>query len=203
MKTYTFSEWRYFMDVNGIKGVSSVDSYTSTAKAVDTAKTSSYGKEAAAIYEKSSEAKSASSNKALVAKLQADAENRVSQMRSLVADMLSKQGIAIKTNDDMWKALANGNFSVDEAAAKEAQEAISEDGYWGVKQTSQRIFDFAVALSGGDSAQMDKMLDAFKKGFNEATKSWGKSLPDISSKTYDAVLEKFEAYKNGEITEEI
>ena len=47
------------------------------------------------------------------------------------------------------------------------------------------------------------MLDAFKKGFNEATKSWGKSLPDISSKTYDAVLEKFEAYKNGEITEEI
>lgn len=193
------------MDVNGIKSVSSVDSYTSTAKAsVDTTeKTGSYGKDAAAIYEKSNDAKSASSNKALVAMLQADAENRVSQMRSLVADMLSKQGVAIKTNDDMWKALANGNFTVDEAAAKEAQEAISEDGYWGVNQTSQRIFDFAVALSGGDSEQMDKMLEAFKKGFNEATKSWGKSLPDISSRTYDAVLEKFEAYKNGEVTEEI
>ena len=80
--------------------------------------------------------------------------------------------------------------------------AISEDGYWGVNQTSQRIFDFAVALSGGDSEQMDKMLAAFKKGFDQATKAWGKSLPSISSQTYDAVLEKFEAYKNQSATEE-
>ena len=191
------------MDVGSISSVSSVNSYTSTAKTADTTEKSTYGKDAAAIYEQSNDVKSASSNKALVAKLKADAENRVSQMRSLVADMLSKQGVAIKTADDMWKALASGNFTVDAATAKEAQDAISEDGYWGVNQTSQRIFDFAVALSGGDSEQMDKMLEAFKKGFSEATKSWGKSLPDISSRTYDAVLEKFEAYKNGEITEEI
>lgn len=191
------------MDINSISNVNSLDSYSNTPKVADTSSKSSYSNDTAAIYEQSNDAKSASSNKALIAKLKADAENRVSQMRSLVADMLSKQGVAIKTADDMWKALANGNFTVDEATAKEAQDAISEDGYWGVKQTSQRIFDFAVALSGGDSKQMDKMLEAFKKGFSEATKSWGKSLPDISNKTYDAVLEKFEAYKNGEVTEEI
>ena len=36
------------------------------------------------------------------------------------------------------------------------------------------------------------MRDAFKKGFDEATSTWGKSLPDISQKTYQAVMDKFD-----------
>ena len=40
------------------------------------------------------------------------------------------------------------------------------------------------------------MLEAFKKGFSQATKAWGKDLPDISSQTYDAVIKKFDDYKN-------
>ena len=39
------------------------------------------------------------------------------------------------------------------------------------------------------------LLDAFKKGFEEATKTWGKDLPDISKQTYDAVVEKFDKWK--------
>ena len=35
------------------------------------------------------------------------------------------------------------------------------------------------------------------KGFDEATKAWGKELPEISKKTYEAVEKKFEAWKNG------
>ena len=117
-------------------------------------------------------------------------------MQNLVSEMLSKQGKAFSTADQMWKMLANGDFTVDAKTAQEAKDAISEDGYWGVNQTSQRIFDFAVSLSGGDSEKMDKMLAAFEKGFKQATKSWGKALPDISSQTYDAVHKKFEEYKN-------
>lgn len=45
------------------------------------------------------------------------------------------------------------------------------------------------------------MIDAFKKGFKDATKSWGKDLPDISQRTYDAVLDKFDKWKNGSTTE--
>ena len=41
------------------------------------------------------------------------------------------------------------------------------------------------------------MIAAFKKGFEQATKSWGKTLPDISQRTYDAVMKKFDAWKNG------
>lgn len=185
------------MDVNSISNTSTAtSSYGNTSKKSVSSKESTYGTDTAAVYEQSSDVKNAASNKALAQKLKADAENRVSQMRSLVEDMLTKQGHAINKADDMWKILASGNFTVDSATAKEAQAAISDDGYWGVNQTSQRIFDFALSLSGGDSEQMDKMLEAFKKGFSQATKTWGGALPDISSRTYDAVLEKFESYKN-------
>ena len=108
--------------------------------------------------------------------------------------MMTKQGVAIGQADDMWKFLASGDFTVDAETKAKAQEAISEDGYWGVKQTSQRIFEFAEALSGGDSETMEKMKDAFIKGFKEATKSWGKELPSISNDTYDAVMDKFDKW---------
>ena len=153
------------------------------------------------VYEKSSGQTSGTVTKktdyALVNKLKADAEQRTSQLRSLVEKMMTKQGVAIGTADDMWKFLAKGDFTVDEATRAQAQADIADDGYWGVDQTSDRILDFAKALSGNDPEKADLLLDAFKKGFKEATKSWGQDLPDISQRTYDAVVEKFNKWKNG------
>ncbi len=137
----------------------------------------------------------------MVAKLKADAEQRTSQLRSLVEKMMTKQGTAIANADSMWSFLADGNFTVDEETQKQAQADIAEDGYWGVEQTSDRILDFAKALSGNDPEKADLLIDAFKKGFEDATKSWGKDLPDISQRTYDAVLDKFDKWKNGSTTE--
>ncbi len=110
----------------------------------------------------------------MVAKLKADAEQRTSQLRSLVEKMMTKQGTAIANADSMWSFLADGNFTVDEETQKQAQADIAEDGYWGVEQTSDRILDFAKALSGNDPEKADLLIDAFKKGFEDATKSWGK-----------------------------
>ena len=145
------------------------------------------------VYEKSSGQTSGTVTKktdyALVNKLKADAEQRTSQLRSLVEKMMTKQGVAIGTADSMWSFLAKGDFTVDEATRAQAQADIADDGYWGVDQTSDRILDFAKALSGNDPEKADLLLDAFKKGFKEATKSWGQDLPDISQRTYDAVVE--------------
>lgn len=153
------------------------------------------------VYEKSSDQTSGTVTKktdyALVNKLKADAEERTSQLRSLVEKMMTKQGVAIGTADSMWSFLAKGDFTVDEATRAQAQADIADDGYWGVDQTSDRILDFAIALSGNDPEKADLLLDAFKKGFKEATKSWGQDLPDISQRTYDAVVEKFNKWKNG------
>ena len=153
------------------------------------------------VYEKSSDQTSGTVTKktdyALVNKLKADAEERTSQLRSLVEKMMTKQGVAIGTADSTWSFLAKGDFTVDEATRAQAQADIADDGYWGVDQTSDRILDFAKALSGNDPEKADLLLDAFKKGFKEATKSWGQDLPDISQRTYDAVVEKFNKWKNG------
>ena len=100
----------------------------------------------------------------------------------------------------MWKFLAKGDFTVSADVKVQAEADIAEDGYWGVKQTSDRILDFAKALAGNDPDKAEEMLEAFKKGFKQATGAWGKELPEISQKTYDAVLEKFDAWKNGEET---
>ena len=62
---------------------------------------------------------------------------------------------------------------------------------------SERIFSFAQALAGDDEEKMTKMKEAFEKGFKEATKTWGKKLPDISQNTRDAVLKKFDDYFAG------
>ena len=137
------------------------------------------------------------SNASVVAQLMADQETRMAQMQSLVTKMFSKQGITIGTADDMWKALAGGNFTADADTIAQAKEDISEDGYWGVKQTSERIFSFAQALAGDDEEKMTKMKEAFEKGFKEATKTWGKELPGISQDTRDAVLKKFDDYFAG------
>lgn len=199
------------MDMNAINSVTSTfNSYqTSQAskKVSETAdKTTTTDKtETGVVYEKSSQtAKNTVTKKTdykMVEKLKADAEQRTSQLRSLVEKMMTKQGTAIANADSMWSFLAEGNFTVDEETQKQAQADIAEDGYWGVEQTSDRILDFAKALSGNDPEKADLLIDAFKKGFDDATKSWGKDLPDISKRTYDAVLEKFDKWKNGSTTE--
>ena len=159
--------------------------------------------ETAVVYEKSKETetvKTTANNKvdreAIIAQMKADTEARMAQMQELVRKMMQGQGNALAQTDDVWKFLASGDYTVTEAAKLQAQEDISENGYWGVEQTSQRILDFAKALSGGDVSKADLLLDAFKKGYEEATGAWGKELPEISKKTYEAVEEKFAAWKN-------
>ena len=197
------------MNINFINDVATAYStsaaYTSSTKksaeSTDSADKSKFS-ETAATYEKSSDADRVSSKEtdrsAIIAKMKADAEEQKARLFDVVRQSIAKQGQTIGIADDMWKFLANGNFTVDEETKKQAQADIAEDGYWGVEQTSDRILDFAKALSGGDASKAEELLDAFKKGFNEATKAWGKELPDISQKTYDAVLKKFETWKNGE-----
>lgn len=199
------------MGVNSITGTTTNNYETKTYKketsaaASGTTSMDTAAKDTGVIYEKSTDTKTSGVTKktdtALVAKLKADAEERTSQLRSLVEKMMTKQGIAIGTADDMWKFLAKGDFTVDAETKAQAEADIAEDGYWGVEQTSERILDFAKALSGNDPEKADLLIDAFKKGFEDATKSWGKDLPDISKRTYDAVLDKFDKWKNGSTTE--
>lgn len=157
----------------------------------------------AAVYEKSAgktetaaysvNKMSKSDREALVARLNADQEKQQSQLTSMVSKMMGKQAMAYG-NANMWKFLASGEYKVDAATKAQAQKDISEDGYWGVKKTSQRLFDFASALAGDDVEKMKKMQSAMEKGFKQATKAWGKELPSISRDTMDAANKLFDDY---------
>ena len=205
------------MGLNGVNsyytGYEAVSGKKTAAKDIDNT-TASKNTDVAATYEASnvsdkasaSSVKSKAANPELIAKLKADSDNRLQQLQSLVTNMFkkqmfSKQGITIGTADDMWKVLASGNFTADADTIAKAKEDISEDGYWGVKQTSDRIFDFAQALAGDDEEKMKSMKKAVEKGFKEATKTWGKELPDISKNTYNAVMDKFDKYFSSKKTD--
>lgn len=133
---------------------------------------------------------------ALVQSLKADLDNQMTRFTNMMTQMFQKQGItgAAAQGDNMWKMIASGNFTVDAQTKAEAQQAISEDGYWGVKQTSQRIFDFAYALAGDDPEKMKEMQAAVEKGFEQATKSWGRELPSIAQETHSAIGDLFDSY---------
>lgn len=154
----------------------------------------------AAVYDKTK--LSENDRKTIVAQLKAEQEKRQSQLVNLVKDMISKQSNTYGAANNIWGFLAKGNFTVDADTKVQAQKDISEDGYWGVKQTSERILSFATALAGDDPKNLEKMRDAFLKGYKQAEKTWGGELPDISKRTYDAVLDGFDKLMNPK-TEEV
>ena len=199
------------MGVNGVTEVTNniATTYASTVNSpVDDKKKDKeveVKKEAAAVYEKSEENTSTSkvSSKEtdrakIIQQLKADDALRQQQLLDIVHKMMGKQaktyGIANSDNDEdsIWKFLAKGDFTVDAATKAQAQEDISENGYWGVKQTSERILDFAKALAGDDPEKLEKMRSAFEKGYKQAEKTWGGELPDISKQTFDAVMKGFD-----------
>ena len=158
----------------------------------------------AAVYEPSTENKeeakkttaprTEADRQALIARLKAETDARTEKLRNIVQEMIAKQANAYGHTADIYQLLASGEFNVDEATKAEAEADIAEDGYYGVKQTSDRILDFAKALSGDDPTKAQELLEAFKKGYAQAEKTWGGELPDICKRTYDAVIEKFDAW---------
>ena len=132
----------------------------------------------------------------LVESLKADLDSQMSRFTNMMVQTFQKQGISAASlqGDNFWKFMASGNYTVDAKTKAEAQEAISEDGFWGVKQTSQRIFDFAQAVAGDDVETMKKMQAAVEKGFEQAGAAWGGDLPSICGDTHTAVGKLFDEY---------
>lgn len=190
-----FSKEGSIMNVNSVNNVAAYTATTNTKTYTKSSNdTSTTTDNSGVVYEKgtNTSSKTIYAKEDVVARLKADADSRTAQLKSLVEKMMSQQGIKIGEADDMWKFLASGDYTVTPEVKAQAQADIADDGYWGVEQTSDRIIEFAKALVGDDPDKAESMRAAFEKGFKAATKAWGKDLPDISQKTYDAVMKKFD-----------
>ncbi len=81
-----------------------------------------------------------------------------------------------------------------QAEIDQAKEDVSENGYWGVEKTSDRLLEFAKAVSKDDPSKGEALLQAVKDGFKAAEALWGGKMPDITQKTYDRTMEKFDEW---------
>ena len=190
-------------------------SSTKDTSAADKTTSDNSTKNNGVVFDKSESTKNDSTNQiynkdAIISKLKADQQSRLESMQSLVEKLLNKQKgtfdlASLMKKDDVSGLNLSATFeeaakNADPETIKAAQESISEDGYWGVNKTSDRLVSMAIALSGGDASKADEMMAAIQKGYDRATSAWGKDLPDICKDTLEATKQKMDDWKNGKTT---
>lgn len=185
------------MSVNGI--TSATDVYTAAQtpakQAAASAEANTAAKDTGVVYEASTTATDGKNKitdySSIVSSMKQELSSKNTQLQNLVNQLLGKQATKYTKLADLFK-----NLNADPATIAQAQKDVSEDGYWGVEQTSDRLVAMAQALSGGDAEKADEMIAAMKKGFEQATKAWGEDLPDICKNTIDTAVKKMETWRD-------
>ncbi|MBP2638758.1 MAG: hypothetical protein H6Q72_4665 [Firmicutes bacterium] len=182
-----------------VSNVATAGVTTTTAKDSQTVMVSE-----AAVYEKSDQTQASAKtgytmDTATLNEIAKQVEEKFAYLRATVENLFSMQNV--KTGEAQGLAYEqimekyNGklkefyeNLEVDEKTSLAAQQEIAEDGFWGVKQTSQRAIEFAIALSGGDTSKVELLKNAIVEGYKAAEAAWGGELPEICKQTQEATL---------------
>jgi len=152
------------------------------------------------VFEKSSQTNQTyKPDYATIQKMMQESNEKVDSFRQLLERIFNKQGMTFNEAIGRLRESLGGDgttfkVEIDEETRRKAEEDISEDGYWGVNQTSGRIMDFAKALSGGDPSKIELLRGAVQKAFDKAEKQWGEKLPEVSQKTYTEVMRRFDEW---------
>lgn len=77
---------------------------------------------------------------------------------------------------------------ITELSSEEAKDLVSDEGFFGITQTSDRVSSFVLSLAGNDVEALTEARAGVVKGFEEAEKMWGGELPEISYKTQERTL---------------
>ncbi|MDO5516955.1 MAG: hypothetical protein Q4F66_05325 [Clostridium sp.] len=119
-----------------------------------------------------------------------ESERKQEEFKQLIRSLIAKQGESYNLT------LFGQKLNVTPEAAEKAKKSIEDGGEYSVDSVATNIMNMAKALSNGDSSKIGELRDSFLKGFKEAEKAWGGELPDISQKTYDEVLKRFDEWEN-------
>jgi len=82
---------------------------------------------------------------------------------------------------------------ITELSQEEASELVSDEGFFGIAQTSQRVADFVFGFSGDNLDILEQGREGIVQGFEDAKKMWGDELPQISYDTQAKTLELIDA----------
>jgi hypothetical protein len=126
-----------------------------------------------------------------ISALKKEADATYAQLRLIVEDLLKRQGFELS----QLKDLEPEDIKVDQKARDQAAQMIGEDGPLSPEKVSDRIVNFAKAISNDDPSKFNLLKDAIEEGFSQAKEFMGGELPEISQKTYDLIQEKLEDWK--------
>ena len=111
---------------------------------------------------------------------------------SIQTNIMSLEDQFTKDYEDFQSFLSGIGYEgkpIAELSQDEAAQLVSEDGLFGIKQTSERIANFVINGSGGDEDRMRAGREGMLLGFAQAEQMWGGELPEISQKTMQAAIE--------------
>ena len=119
------------------------------------------------------------SNAGDLAELKRITENIVPEsLRNYVKSLLLHQGTYKNSDPYNTHVLDNNDFSI--------------------KAVSDRIVDFAIAVSGYDNKKLEEIKTGIDKGFAEAGEAFGGELPNICNQTYDEIMRKLDEWSQSD-----
>jgi len=128
-----------------------------------------------------------------VSRLKEESAGAYASLRRIVVELLERQGycaLGLKGGP----GLKPGTLEIDEIAREEAARLIADDGPLGPEAVSERIVNFAIAVSGGDKSKLSQLKAAIEEGFRQVKNMLG-ALPEVSLRTYDLIMEKLDRWE--------
>lgn len=116
--------------------------------------------------------------------------NSITKDQQSVLDFLSGKG---KIDDMSLSDIGYNGKPIMELSQDEATQLVSEDGFFGVTQISDRVANFVFSFAGDDLEKLQRGRDGIVQGFEEANKLFGGNLPEISYKTQERTLALIDA----------
>ena len=111
---------------------------------------------------------------------------------SVQVDILTPDEKFLQDYEDFQNFLKEVGYEgkpIAELSQEEATQLVSEDGFFGVEKTAQRIADFVINGAGGKESMFRAGKEGMLQGFKEAEEMWGDTLPDISQQTMQRAIE--------------
>ena len=121
-------------------------------------------------------------------------------VKSSSSNLLAQSGLSFNAPKNLSEILSgldlanigyNGK-SLNELSSDEANDLISENGFFGIVNTADRIASFVLNGAGDDIEKLKAGREGAAKGFEDAKKIWGGELPEISQKTIEKTLESLD-----------
>jgi len=189
----------YYQNLNAKRGGKNGASGATAAAVADqyTAGAQAQGKTDGVVYSKEAALKNA----------QSLADAHYASMRGMVESLVG--GTSGPQGQAFWAAAANNksggvnveDFGVSDATRAKAQELTGEDGYFGIKKTTDRIMEFARALAGSGASEktIENLRKGVQAGFESVAQMYGgfDKLPQLSKDTYDSVMKEFDDWTTG------